>query len=176
MIILSGFVSTEKSMSIQNKTLTSPPLIPSEPNLNIGDMVKLPGIDAGVIGANKSDHVPYNFGGRNNIEVAGTGNVLIIADFIIKNTGNKTIRYSNTPFALRDNAGYRYNPVLYAGNDGVGLLNETYPGQTKKGTAVYNVPLEAHGLNFYLDTNSFTGPDFASLPMKIESISWWPGR
>ena len=75
---------------------------------------------------------------------------------------------------MRDNAGFNYNPILYAGEDGIGLLNDSFPNQTKKGRAVYKVPEEAHGFNFYLNTDNFIGPDFASLPIKVKSISWWP--
>lgn len=178
LVILSGCVRPEPSAPIQNKTPTSAPT-PStltELNLKIGETAKLPGMEATVMEANKTDRVFYSSGGQNINEVAGEGNVLIIADFWIKNTGDKTIRFTSTPFALRDNAGFKYNPILYAGYDGIGLLNDSYPNQTKRGRAVFRVPVEAHGFNFYLDPDSFTGPDFGPLPIKVKSISWWPGR
>ncbi len=131
-------------------------------------------MEATVMEAHKTDRVSYSSGGQNITEAVDEGNVLIVADFWIKNTGNKTIRFTNTPFGLRDNAGFKYNPIFYAGEDGVGLLNDSYPNQTKRGREVFKVPAEAHGFNFYLDTNSFIGPDFASFPIKVKSISWWP--
>jgi hypothetical protein len=177
LVILSGCVRPDPSQ-IQNKTLTSAPpqLILTELNLKIGETAKLPGMEATVMEANKTDSVSYISGGQKINEVAGEGYVLILTDFWIKNTGNKTIRYTNIPFALRDNTGIKYIPIVYAGYDGIGLLNDSYPNQTKRGMAVFKVPVEAHGFNFYLDTDSFTGPDFGSLPINVKSISWWPGR
>ncbi len=178
LVILSGCIRPEPSAPIQNKTPISEPTpsIPTELNLKIGEIAKLPGMEAAVIEVNKTEHVFYTSGGQEINEVAGEGNVLIVADFWIKNTGNKTIRYTNIPFVLRDNSGFKYNPILYAGYDGIGLLNDSYPNQTKRGRAVFRVPVDAHGFNFYLDPDSFTGPDFDSLSKKIKSISWWPGR
>jgi hypothetical protein len=176
-VILSGCVRPGTS-PLQNKTPISAPT-PStlaKLDLEIGETAKLPGMEATVMEANKTDSISYNSGGQNINEVAGEGYVLIVADFWIKNTGNKTIRYTNTPFALRDNAGIKYNPILYAGYDGIKLLNDSYPNQTKKGRAIFKVPVEAHGFNFYLDPDSLTGPDFGSFPVNVKSISWWPGR
>lgn len=176
LVLLSGCVRPEPSAPIQNKIPASAPtpLTQTKLDLEIGEIANLPGMEAAVMEANKTEYVSYSSGGQEIAEVAGEGNVLIVADFWIKNTGNKTIRYTNTPFALRDNAGYKYNPILYAGYDGIGLLNDTFPNQIKRGRAIFKVPAEAHGFNFYLDTNSFSGPDFTSLPIEVKSISWWP--
>ncbi|VVB85934.1 Uncharacterised protein [uncultured archaeon] len=178
-VIISGCVRQDASTPIQNKTPVSTqiPLTQTKSDLNLGEIAVLPAMEATVMEANKTDNTFYSSGGQHINEVAGEGNVLIVADFWIKNTGNKTIRFTNTPFALRDNTGFKYDPILYAGYDGIGLLNDSYPNQTKRGKAVFRVPVEAHGLNFFLDyPDSFTGPDFGSLPIKVKSISWWPGR
>ncbi len=178
LVILSGCARPEPLAPIQNKTPTSAPtpitITQTKLDLEIGEIAKLPGMEATVMEAHKTDRVSYSSGGQNITEAVDEGNVLIVADFWIKNTGNKTIRFTNTPFGLRDNAGFKYNPIFYAGEDGVGLLNDSYPNQTKRGREVFKVPAEAHGFNFYLDTNSFIGPDFASFPIKVKSISWWP--
>lgn len=176
MAILSGCVRPETSTPIQNETpISTPiPLAQTELNLKIGEIAKLPGMEATVVDAQVTDRVSYSSGGQNINEVADEGNVLIVGDFWIKNTGNKTISFTNAPFVLRDNAGIKYNPIIYAGYDGVGLLSNSTPNQTKRGREIFKVVAEAHGFNFYLDPNSFIGPDFTSLPMKVESISWWP--
>jgi len=174
LVILSGCVSPEAP--VQNKTPVSAPtpLTQTKLDLEIGDIAKLPGMEATVTKVQKTDSVSYSSGGQNINVAAGGGYVLVVADFWIKNTGNKTISYTNNPFGLRDNAGFNYNSIIYGGYDGIGLLNDTYPNQTKRGREVFKVPTEAHGFNLYLDTNSFKGPDFASLPIKVKSISWWP--
>lgn len=175
LVILSGCVEIPEPptpMQTETPTSTPTPLTPTELSLRIGETAKLPGVEATVMSAYKTDRISYRSRGNNHTDVAGEGKVLIVANFEIKNTGNKGIKFGSTPFDLSDDAGFSHSTRLYVGEDSFEMFNDLYPNQTKRGRDVFEVPVEAKGLKFKLDLYSFTTPDFAPLPIKVKSVSW----
>ena len=96
-------------------------------------------------------------------EEAKPGKVFIIADVLIKNIGSDRVYVALDSFSLVDSRGYKYDPGIYFGDDGLEALKELYPGERTRGKIIFEIPESATGLKIQYDFGDFfTGVKLAT--------------
>jgi len=96
-------------------------------------------------------------------ETANLGKIFLIVNAEIKNTGSRSIYVGSTEFSVTDSEGYKYDPEMYLGDDGLEMFKELYKNQKMNGVVVFEVPESAKDLKIQYDFGDmFSGTQLAS--------------
>lgn len=179
LVILSGCVTPESTSTTTPIQTETPASIPTELSLRIGETAKAPGIEVTVISANITDKILFRCsrGGSGDTEESMKGEIFVIADVEIKNTGNKGIVMGYGSFwNVIDSAGFVHSqyygtPVSYCEGDYL-ETGDLYPDRVNRGRIIFKLPTEAKGLKIVLDANLFSTSDYKRLFTNVKSVSW----
>jgi len=136
-----------------------------ELKLEIGDTAKTSVLKVTVISVDRTKSYQYysDVLGKTMVETAPPGKDFVIADVLIKNVASDRVYVALFDFSLVDSDGYRYDPELYLGDDGIEFLQELYPEELIRGKVLFEVPEHATGLKIRYDFGDlFTGVKLAS--------------
>lgn len=169
-VFISGCVEDESPIKAPENLVSkaSPetqPKASTELNLKIGETAKTSDMEVTVIATEKEKFYQYYFEimQKYDTKVAPLGNDFVLADVEIKNIGSGNLFVGSSEFSAADSEGYRYDPELYYGDDGLEMLQELYPNQKIKGKIVFKIPEDASGLKINYDFgNIFSGIKLAS--------------
>ncbi len=156
-----------KGTTYQPSTTSSPTATatPTELNLKIGETAKTSELEVTIISAEMKRYYTYysDFFNDPMTETSSPENIYIIVEADIKNIGPDSTFVSSGDFSVTDSEGYRYDPVLYAGKDGLEMFKELYSNQKTKGRIIFEVPKSANDLKIQYDFgNLFSGTKLAS--------------
>jgi hypothetical protein len=163
--VLTNAGSNSRTLSYPQITQTTQSGIPTSVELAIGGTATNPERQVTVFSVQK---VPsYTWVGSSSsykfTENAKTGNTFIIVDAEVKNIDSDRMYASSGDFSISDSEGNRYDPEMYAGDDGLGYFKELYKSQKVRGKVIFEVPLHANNLVLYYDFgNLFSGTKLAS--------------
>jgi len=138
---------------------------PSELSLKIGETAKTSKIEVTVISARKTTFYEYysDILKETMVQEASPGKIYILVEAEIKNIGADSVYVGSSKFSVTDSEGYRYDPELYYGDDGLEMIKELYRDQKMRGKILFEVPETASGLKVQYDFgNLFIGTKLAS--------------
>ncbi|HID40167.1 MAG TPA: DUF4352 domain-containing protein [Calditrichaeota bacterium] len=174
-VFVSGCVSEESPTKATTPTQpsetpeTTPPTTqsttPTELNLNIGETAKTSKIEVTVFSAQKTKSYDYysDIFKETMTEEAKPGKIFILVDAEIKNVGSNSVFVGSSEFSITDSEGYKYDPALYYGDDGLEMFKELYQNQKMRGKILFEVPENAQDLKLqYNFGNLFIGTKLAS--------------
>jgi hypothetical protein len=144
---------------------TLAPEVPTEVSLNIGETAKTSKIEVTVNSVEKTDYYEWysNIVSQYYTQNAPKDKIYLLADVEIKNVGNDRAYVGSSEFSVTDYEGFRYDPELYLGEDGLEMFKELYQNQKMKGKILFEIPEDAKGLKLQYDFGSlFTGVKLAS--------------
>ncbi len=160
---VSASQSTETHQTIQSESIESEP--PTELDLKIGETAKTSTIEVTVFSAQKTKSYEYysDILGKTMTQEATPGKIYILVDAEIKNVGADSIYAGASEFSVTDSEGYKYDPELYYGNDGLDIMKELYKNQKMRGKILFEVPESAKDLKIIYDFGDLlVGPKLAS--------------
>ena len=166
--IVIGCVEDEtptKGLANQPSATSSPTATPTELNLKIGETAKTSELEVTIISAEMKRYYTYysDFFNDPMTETSSPENIFIIVEADIKNIESDRSFVSSGDFSVTDSEGYRYDPELYAGKDGLEMFKELYSNQKVKGRVIFEVPKSANDLKIQYDFgNLFSGTKLAS--------------
>lgn len=104
---------------------TPTPEIPTELSLKVGETAKTSKIEVTVLSAKKTNHYEYysDILKETMTEAASPGKIFILAEVEIKNIGSDRAYVGSSEFSMTDSEGFRYDPELYYGNDGLEIFS-----------------------------------------------------
>ncbi len=169
-VVFAGCVEEEtpvKSPETNPPTETATPTqkTPTGLNLKVGETANTSKIAVTVISAKKTDHYEYysDILKETRIEQVSPGNTFVLVEIEIKNIGSDRTYEGSSDFSMVDSEGFKYDPELYYGNDGLEMIKELYQNQKMRGKVLFEVPEDAKGLKIQYDFGSlFTGVKLAS--------------
>lgn len=148
---------------------TQTPASPTELNLKIGETAKTSKIEVTVISAQKVKSYNYYSGFGQDPELkdakkeADPGWLYVLVDAEIKNIGSDSAFVGYTEFSITDSEGYKYDPKMYFGNDGMDGFKELYNNQKMKGKILFEIPENSQNVKLqYNFGNLFTETKLAS--------------
>ena len=169
-VLFTGCLEEETPTKVEELTPT-PEATPEEEfvtelNLNIGETAQTSKMEVTVISAEKTKYYVYysDIFEETMTEVASPGKRLILTEIEIKNIGSDRAYIGSSEFSMTDSEGYRYDPELYYGNDGLEMFKELYQNQKMAGKVLFEVPEDANGLKIQYD--------FGSLFTEVKLASW----
>jgi hypothetical protein len=134
----------------------------------IGQAVSGDNAEATVWSAKRMQAYNWTTGSSNYsfTEEAEDGTVFLIIDAEVKNTGSDTLYASTGDFSLSDDAGNRYEPGLYYGDESFGYLHELSRNQKTRGKILFEIPPDARDLKVFYDFGTrYGGTRVASWPV-----------
>jgi hypothetical protein len=170
-VIFAGCVEEEPPTKVPETTtrpteiLTPAPEVPTEVSLNIGETAKTSKIEVTAKSVEKTDYYEWysDIVNQYYTQIAPEGKIYLLADVEIKNVGSDRAYVGSSQFSLTDSEGFRYDPELYLGEDGLEMLKELYQNQKMEGKMLFEIPEDAKGLKLQYDFGSlFTGVKLAS--------------
>lgn len=153
---------TEVTTTIVHTTTT---VQTTELNLRVGETAKTSKVQVTVITAEKKDYYEYysDILKEYMAEEASPGKIFVLLDAEINNIDSDRLFVGSGEFSMTDSEGYRYDPKLYYGNDGLEMLKELYQNQKMKGKILFEVPEDSTGLKIQYDFgNLFIGVKLAT--------------
>lgn len=93
----------------------------------------------------------YEWGDEPYTETSSTGQVFLIIEVEVKNTGTDSMYVTEGAFSVSDSDDYKYDPGWIWGEDEFPWLQELYPGNRAKGQIMFEVPEHATGLEIVYD-------------------------
>jgi len=164
MVFVSGCVGEEPE-KVEGVTTTQ--VIPqttttqsSELILRVGETAKTSKLQVTVLSAEKTESYEYYSDILEEYleEEASPGKIFILTEGEIKNVGDDRVYVSSSQLSITDSEGYKYDPELYFGDDGLEMFKELYPNQKMRGKVLSKVPEDATGLKIQYDFGDlFTG-------------------
>lgn len=156
----------EPVVELESTPTPEPERVPTELNLKVGETAETSKIEVTVILAKKTGYYEYysDIFEETMIEEASPGKIFILAEIEIKNTGSNRAYVGSSEFSMTDSEGYRYDPELYYGNDGLEMFKELYQNQKMRGKVLFEVPEDTKGLKIQYD--------FGNLFTKVKLASW----
>ena len=139
---------------------------PAELNLKIDEIAKTNKLEISILSAEKKKSYTYysDIFEEMVVETSSPGNTFIVVDAEIKYIGSDST-YVDNGFSVTDSEGYKYDPELYGGDDGLEFFKELYSNQKTKGRIIFSVPESATNLKIqYNFGNIFAGTKLAT---------WW---
>ena len=174
-VFVSGCASEESPTKTTNSVQSSEtqettlqetqPQTPTELNLNIGETAKTSKIEVTVFSAQKTKSYEYysDILKETMTEEASPGKIFILVDVEIKNVGSDSVFVGSSEFSITDSEGYKYDPALYYGDDGLEMIKKLYQNQKMRGKILFEVPEDTHNLKLLYDFgNLFIGTKLAS--------------
>lgn len=169
-VLFTGCLEEETPTKVEELTPT-PEATPEEElvtelNLKIGETAQTSKMEVTVISAEKTKYYVYysDIFEETMTEVASPGKRLILTEIEIKNIGSDRAYMGSSEFSMTDSEGYRYDPELYYGNDGLEMFKELYQNQKMVGKVLFEIPEDANGLKIQYD--------FGSLFTEVKLASW----
>lgn len=149
-----------------NQQATPPSSVapPIELNLKINEIAKTSELEISILSAEKKKSYTYysDIFDETVVETSSPGNIFIVVDAEFKYVGQDSTLVGNG-FSVVDSGGYKYDPELYGGKDGLEWLKELYSNQKTKGRIIFDVPESATDLKIQYDFgNLFTGTKLAT--------------
>ncbi len=149
----------------QESTPVTTPTPSSELNLKVGETAKTTKIEVSVISAQKAKSYNYysDILKETQTEEASPGKLYVLVDTEIKNVGSDSVFVGYTEFSITDSEGYKYDPTMYLGQDGLEVIKELYQNQKMKGKILFEIPENAKNIKLQYDFgNLFFGTKLAS--------------
>lgn len=144
---------------------TQTPVTPTELNLKVGEIAKTSKIEVNVITAQKVKSYNYysDILEENQIQKVSPGKIYILVEAEIKNVGSDRAYVGYTTFSITDSEGYKYDPTMYFGTDGMDAFKELYNNQKMKGKILFEIPENSQKVKLQYDFgNLFTETKLAS--------------
>jgi hypothetical protein len=115
-------------------------------------------------GVNRGISYFFTVSGYSSTISSDPGKEFIFCDVEIENIGEDSLYLSSASFSLEDPYGYKLEPELYSGNDGLELFKELYPGQKAAGIIAFQVDTNSKGYKLFYKLNGglFDQPILAS--------------
>lgn len=157
--------TTQPSETPKTTPPTTQPTTPTELNLKVGETAKTSKIEVTVRSAQKIKYYQYysDIVQQYYTQTAPPGKSFILADVEIKNIGEGSGFVGSTELSITDSDGYKYDPEMYLGEDGLEMFKELYKNQKMSGKVVFKVPEDAKELKIQYDFgNLFMGTKLAS--------------
>lgn len=159
-VFVSGCVGEEPEKVEGTTTTQSSELI-----LRVGETAKTSKLQVTVFSVEKIESYEYYSDILEDYmeEEASPGKIFILIEGEIKNVGDDRAYVGSSQLSITDSEGYKYDPELYFGDDGLEMFKELYPGQKMKGKVLFEVPEDATGLKIRYDFGGiFTGIKLAT--------------
>ena len=173
-VIFAGCVEEENPTKVPETIPTEAPIltpsptpeVPTELSLKIGETAKTSKIEVTVKAIEKTDCYEWysDIVNQYYIQCAPEGKIYLLAEVEVKNIGSDRAYVGSSEFSATDSEGFRYDPELYLGEDGLDMFKELYQNQKMKGKVLFKVPEDAKGLKIQYD--------FGSLFTKVKLASW----
>ena len=139
------------------KTNNSAEISVEQLNVKVGEIINSSKLEVSIINATVTKEYFYKseyFQEWPN--QAESGKVFVLANALVKNIGEDEKYIFSNDFSMTDSENYKYDPVIYFGNNGFDSQN-LYPGQKTGGIILFEVPETSIGLKILYNFADFFG-------------------